>query len=297
MFKNILRIGLIILVLSPQFFTAQDRDDDWDRDSHKRRSYNWKWDWDWNDQDRPTIELNYGIGKLKHKNFGADYSDVGLAEIKLGFSSLDEYYYDYIYEYSEHFFFASNISTDLKQKNNDSLLLDSDLWRFGLGWRDGYGYNTGPVAFIPYTQFSLTWSKLKMQEYPDSTFAADITVLDKYNDSFRFGTSAEAGLMLEFDSFVGINASYETNVIFPRHLFWKHAGSVALEAIGLSTIDYFVDEIIDSSPAAGPILNFLLKSGFMYGFYHLQKDKMNWPFDTEAPLTYETFKFGASFIF
>lgn len=260
-------------------------------------NWNWDWDWQWNNQSRPMIELNYGSGTPKHSKFGSNLSKVGLAELKLGFSSVDYYFDPSILEFHERFFYASNISTDLKTKNNDPQLLDSDLWRFGFGWRSGYGYETGPIAFIPYIQYSISWSKLNMQEFPDSSLTGDIEILNKYNDSFRFGVSSEGGVRLEVARFIALNAAYETNTIFPRHLFWKHAGSLALEVIGLSTIDSFVEEILESSPAAGPILNFVLKAGYMYAFYHLKKDKMNWPFDSEAPLTYETFKIGTTFVF
>jgi hypothetical protein len=54
---------------------------------------------------------------------------------------------------------------------------------------------------------------------------------------------------------------------------------------------------MDSSPVAGPIMNFLLKGGYSYAFYKLKSEKMNWPFNTETPLTYETIKFGLTFSF
>ena len=70
-----------------------------------------------------------------------------------------------------------------------------------------------------------------------------------------------------------------------------------LEGIGYVSIDYFVNEVMDSTPAAAPIINFLLKNGFAYGVYLLEREKMNWPFETETPLTMETFKVGLTFTF
>jgi hypothetical protein len=40
-----------------------------------------------------------------------------------------------------------------------------------------------------------------------------------------------------------------------------------------------------------------LKGAYQYAFYTLTKDKMNWPFNTESPLTYENFKFGVTLTF
>ncbi|MFC2133023.1 hypothetical protein ACFLTH_00280 [Bacteroidota bacterium] len=262
------------------------------------RRADWDWDWRFNSHSRPMIEMNYGIGKPEHKNIGSKFPELGMAEIKLGFNSVDELYDSNIIDFEEQFFFASNLSTDLKiKKDDDPLTLDGDIWRFGFGLRDGYGYSMGAIALIPYTQYSISWSQLNMKEFPDSTLVEEINILNDYHDSFRFGVSAEAGAKFEIASFISVNAAYEANVIFPRHLFWKHMGSVSLELIGISTIDYFVDELIDSSPAIAPILNVLLKSGFMYGFYHLKKDKMYWPFDSGTLLTYESIKIGTTFVF
>lgn len=300
MFKKISLVFLIFLTFISTNMEAQKRKSDEDserRTETRSRNWNWDWDWDFNQHSRPMIELDYGMGEPQHNKFGSTFSKVGMAELKLGYSSIDDYYDESILDFRERFFFASNISTDLKSKNNDPLILDSDLWRFGFGWRTGYGYSLGAAALVPYVQYGLTWSKLSMKEFPDSTLHADTGILDQYNKSFRFGISTESGIKLEFASFIALHAAYETNVIFPRHLFWQQAGSFAVETIGISTIDYFVDEVIDSSPVAGPIINFLLKSGYMYAFYQLKKDKMNWPFDSGSPLTYEMFKVGATFIF
>ncbi|MBU1800304.1 MAG: hypothetical protein KKF21_18165, partial [Bacteroidetes bacterium] len=69
---------------------------------------------------------------------------------------------------------------------------------------------------------------------------------------------------------------------------------------GYNLLSRFTDDIVDRSPVIGTIFNFALKAGYQYGYYLLRKEDMNWPFNTsgnEAPLTFETFNFGVSFIF
>ncbi|OGU57343.1 MAG: hypothetical protein A2V66_03110 [Ignavibacteria bacterium RBG_13_36_8] len=293
MYKKLCFILMIISIGSLTNISAQNNNEL----NSRRKVLKWDFNWQWNSDSRPMIEVNYGLGEPKHSNFESSFSKVGLAELKIGYSSLDDYYRSPLLELEEKYFYASNISTELKSEDNDLSKLDSDLWRFGVGIRSGYGYNAGSVAIIPYIQYSLDWSKLNMKEFPDTTMQSDVETLNKYNNSFRFGTSSEGGIKIEFASFLALNASYETSVIFPRHLFWRHLGSVIVELMGYTTIDYFVDEIIDSSPAAGPILNFLLKAGYSYAFYHLKKDKMNWPFASESPLTFEIAKVGVTFAF
>ena len=62
-------------------------------------------------------------------------------------------------------------------------------------------------------------------------------------------------------------------------------------------LDNFIDEVSDSSPYATPVVDFLLNNGLSYAFFTLKKDRMNWPFETEAPLTYETIKLGITITF
>jgi hypothetical protein len=94
-----------------------------------------------------------------------------------------------------------------------------------------------------------------------------------------------------------LDAGYERSIVFQRHLFWKWAGSAVMETAAQGLLDGFINKIFCSSPAAGPIVNFVLKNALAYGIYELRKDKMNWPFNSEAPFTYDQFKFGMTFVF
>ena len=97
--------------------------------------------------------------------------------------------------------------------------------------------------------------------------------------------------------YVELNASYERSIVFRRHLFWKWLGSALIETAGQVAVDKFVDEIMDSTPCAGPIVSFVLKNALAYGAYELRMQKMNWPFKSEPPLSYDQFKVGINFVF
>jgi hypothetical protein len=66
---------------------------------------------------------------------------------------------------------------------------------------------------------------------------------------------------------------------------------------GLGMVSTFSDDIMKSSPLFGPIIYFVLKNGLAYAFYQGVKEKMNWPFDSETPMTMENIKFGISITF
>lgn len=282
---------------------AQNEEDENNEDDEQESEWNWDWDndwWDWK-HGRPFIEMNYGLGEPKHDKLTNKFANVGLAELKLGYSSI----YDLedegsIIEFNDRYSFASRIAVNIQSDKAGTNELESEMWRFGFGRRSGYGYNFENVRILPYSQNAAVWSQLEMKEYPLNESAEDIVdteILKRFDKNFRFGTLTEGGIRFEVGSLISLNAGYEATVVFPRHLVWKHLGSFIIETAGIEALDKFIDEIIDSSPAAGPIINFLLKNGFSYAFYTLKKEKMNWPFNTEAPFTYETLKFGVTFTF
>jgi hypothetical protein len=139
------------------------------------------------------------------------------------------------------------------------------------------------------------WTRLK--EIDPAQNDIDQNIFDLYYDTFRFGETSTAGLKIQFGSMVALNSGYEFSVVYSRHLFWYWLGSFAIEKGGMGLLDRFVDEILDGTPAAGPVLNWVLKNAYSYGFFLLRKENMNWPFSTAPPLTYETFKLGLSFTF
>jgi len=292
---------IILLVIFSVKLFAQD--DEYKRDRWRDRWEN-KWDM-WNEDQRPFLEFNYGFGEPKHKKLNSDFSETGLVEFKIGYSELEIYESDYILELDEKYLFASNISPDLKSGENNITGFDADAWRFGFGNRSSYGYKLGEISILPYSQSDFTWTKIDVNNLPDVTIlpfplpavVEDAEILGRYNGTFRFGNSNSAGIKIEISEFIGLNAEYETAVVYPRHLFWKQTGSFLIEQAGLQAVDYFVDEIMDRSPAAAPIVNFILRNSLSYAFYTLKRDDMNWPFKTETPLTYETVKFGLSFAF
>lgn len=281
--------------------------------NYNTRIRDWE-DWeDWGfefEYDRPFIEVNYGIGEPKNEDFTNDFSKIGLVELKLGYLKESSFYYDNIDDRKESFVLGSKIGTSLQSEDASSDEFRSTLYRFGIATRNTLGYYWGDVSLLPYHQDGFVWSRLESDDLVYNNQSFDVLlnllspedlnnyqVIERYRDAFRFGTINEGGIRLEFAETVSLNAGYEAAVIFPRHLFWKHAGSFIIEKAGQGALKFFIDEILDSSPVAGPIVNFILQNGYSYAFYLLKKDDMNWPFTTESPLTYETFKFGLTFTF
>jgi hypothetical protein len=106
-----------------------------------------------------------------------------------------------------------------------------------------------------------------------------------------------AGVDLRLGMFT-VNAAYTWDQVYPRHLFWKWAGTSVIEGIASGLVDAFVKAIGNSSPKAVPVMNFVLRNGLAYGFKSLRKSNMTWPFGADTPpLNIETFSVGATVSF
>jgi len=300
--------------LLAQIVDTTNAEEDEEFFERKRESW-WKSfenkDWtDWEFRGAPFIEANYGIGRIENKNMYYDFKRAGQVELKLGYSTREDYFDEKIIEFSDRYFFISRLGSDLIETDPKLNQMRSEMWRFGFAKRKGYGYKLGNFSVMPYNASGYVWTRLHMKDFPPNVWIAiyppppgqaeaiaDREFLDRVNNSFRFGTNTEAGINFDIASSVGFNVGYEASVLFPRHMFWKHLGSMIIEGAGMGLLEKFIDEISDSSPMSVPFVNFVLKGAYSYAFHHLKKDKMNWPFSTEAPLTYETIKFGMTFTF
>jgi len=266
--------------------------DSWDNDDWK--DFNFEFDL-FDSYKSPSISLTYGFSSINLQNFSGSFASPNIPEIKLGYTTEKPAWSEEgIIKYKYNYIFLSNVTTDISG-TPDADEIESNLWRFGFGWANGYGYDLGSAAIIPYNSYSLAWSKLDVKNFPVNE--QDKNKLTLYDDAFRFGTGSEAGLRIKVIRQVTLEAGYERSVIFERHLFWKWAGSALIEAAGHWALDSFVEKIMDSSPYAAPIVGFVLKSALSYGIYELRQDKMNWPFKSAAPLAYDQFKFGLTFTF
>lgn len=301
-YYKLLIIVLALLLSTPVF--SQDDSTKTDKD--------WEWHWDemddWEDwvadygfkKLRPAISLQYGLANMNRTDILSQFVDPALFELKLGYvKERDAWDTDYILKQSYRYLYLSNESNKLAGKEAAGTEIESDMWRFGFGWSSGFGYKIGESsAIIPYYSYTLNWSNI---DFKNTNVLADtskdVQILNLYDESFRFGTSSEGGVRVKLINNLMLDAGYERSIVFQRHLFWKWAGSALIEVAAQGLLDSFINEVFKSSPAAGPIVNFLLKNALAYGLYELRQDKMNWPFPSEPPIAYDQFKFGMTFVF
>ena len=292
---RLLKLSIFSLVFLLVNITAQAQDDDndwFDDDDNSYENFNF----DFHLHGNPTIEMNYGGSTNSLHLLTGKFNKANLAELKLGYTTENNLSStESIMKYKSKYFGLSNISYNLA-KNSVASNYDGDMWRFSAGVDRGYGYKPGQKsAIIFYSGNALTLSRLKIDN-PISNIGDSLS-LNMFRDAFRYGQKTEGGMKIQIIPQLVFSAGYERAMVFPRLLFWKWVGGVAIEAAGQAMIDEFVDKILDSTPIAAPVINFLLKNGLSYGIYELRKEKMNWPFNTAAPFLTDSYKFGVTFIF
>ena len=247
--------------------------------------------------DKPSIELTYGTSDIYLNNTSNNLANAGMIELKLGFTTKRKSYFGKnITGYENRYVFLGNASDKNNPKATGSGEINNDLWRFGFGTKDAYGLKFGSMEIMPYSSNSFAWSKFT---YDNGTILteSDKDKYDNFNDAFRFGSSTEGGINLQLTPGFSIQPQFESSIIFPRHLFGKQLMSSVIEMSGYYLIDNFTRKIMKNTPVAGTFVNFILKNAYDFGYYQLRKDKMNWPFNSAAPMRYYTYKIGLAFTF
>jgi hypothetical protein len=284
MLRKLIFTAFLISIFSPNIFAQQSSEK-----QDKAVKYNSRW----GIFEKPSIEASYGLANIGREGSGIGLADAGMLELKLGFTTQrNSSYGKNVLRYMNSFSYLSYFSTDLA-KRNENQGLSSQMWRFGTGKKDGLGVRIGSFSIMPYTATTIAWSRFNST----GSLTGIAAPLADFEETFRFGTTAESGLNLNVTNGVSLQAKYERSLIFPRHLFMKWAGSKIVEEGGLALLDGFTSEVLDNQPVAGTIVNFLLKSGYLYGINELRVTDMNWPFGGEAPMNYDTFKLGMTFTF
>lgn len=287
-------ITSLIMLFTPVFLKAQDSTE---------TKEEWKWELDQIDEwtawlnKKPAISLNYGFSDISRTDVVTPFANNNLIELKLGYAykKLSKYA-DFIDKSTFNYLFLNRNSTELAGGSGTTSDIETNNWQFGVAWSGGYGYIVGTEASItPYYTSTLNWTNIDFQD--DSLSADDERIKQLYDETFRFGTSYETGLRMQATRLIVLEAGYERAIVFERHLFWKWAGSGIIELAANGLLDVFIKEVFKSSPAAGPIVFFVLKSALGYGLYELRQDKMNWPFPSAPPIAFDNIKFGVTFVF
>jgi hypothetical protein len=190
---------------------------------------------------------------------------------------------------------VSRFSSDLSSTSLAQDEVGLDTWRIGFTTASGSGYRfgSGNLRLVLQSADSGGWFFTGLSGQAVHHLAApDSAILARYDTATRYGDSWESTVRLCLNRSLAVHLGYERTVVLPGFKTWYWLLSDGINLAALTVADEFVHAVEDASPHAAPVVAFLLRSGIEYGFYELRQKKMNWPFDTEAPLAFDTFKLG-----
>lgn len=286
--KLLLIIPFIFILNAPNFAQEEDLCDD-----HHEKTYKSKRSLGFKKGSNPFIKLNYGVNDYSHALAQEKFKRIGGIQVQLGYFNEKPHKEAFIINQSERFISFRLQSENLYEDNStNKILMKSNL--IGIGQNKNHGYKTKKMSFLLGTGKEFDWA---VNKFDRTQIGVDTTVLDIYKDKIKFGESYNSNVSLRLFDFVSLDFSYNFGLIFPRHLFWKHAGSLLFEEVVNGMLRSFIDKVFSNRPIAGPLVNFALKSTLNYAFYELKKERMNWPLKTDSPLTYDFYSIGLKFTF
>ena len=247
---------------------------------------------------RPAIALQYGMGDVQRHAFGGDLAPVGGLDVHLGYRVEQRIAgEDALFRRGNHFAYVGNLASRLHSDLPSTSEIGTDMWRFGVGDGDGYGYRfaseRGRLVLDNTDTFG--WYALDVEgEAVGNLSASDALMLEQFTSHTRFGESWESGVEVGLGDMLALRAGYERTAVFPSFKIWYWLLSSLIDQAALVAVDVFADRVEDTSPFASPIVRFVLVGAVQYGFYELRSEEVNWPFETEPPLDYEMFRFGVT---
>jgi len=240
----------------------------------------------------PSVVVLAGAGALGREGLVQQLRAPGVVSLHLGTAELaPKRRVGRLVEYSRHAVALSMGSSALGLGRGTEGLAQR-WWQFGLISEGGYGYRLGQTSSLLLTHGGgMCWTVFGLQDTVPEALAA-------FHERLRFGTQRSGALVLQFSPLMGVGICVERAAVFPAHLVWKHLGSALLEGAGHVLIEQFVERILRArTPAAAPVVSFVLHNGFAYGWYELLRRRMNWPFASPAPLRMDAVRLQLQWLF
>jgi len=262
-----------------------DKDEDfWDFEEFKFR---------FRKESHPFLKFKGGLNQFAHKSATENFRQTGNFEVQLGYTRRLRKSRSYLAAFKDRYIgFSLNNNNLYKSSRIEPNELSN--YQFSVGRSESYGYRTKALFISLGTGDEFNWTR---NTFNKNSIGPDSLILDFYKDAVRFGEAYNSEFSLQLFDFISLQANYKYGLIFPRHLFWKHLGSFVIEEVTRNLLEDYLEKVFSMRPAAGPVVNFILQSSLNYLFYEFKKERMNWPFKSVQPLTYDIYSIGLKFTF
>ena len=272
----------------------------------------------------PAIKLDYGWDNSSLKGNDKETLTNSLTSfgVTFGFSAKQDFF---PLAKSVKYAFSNKVISDDEKKSFNDALLDKEFWGLGFSYLMNGDGSSAPVSNLNslivinpvdlkgtgykfsdnfglnlLTGNNMAWYYLGLSHYDEAPTPEQLLIypdMELFNSTIRFGKKYQSEISLQCMRGFSIYGGANRMVIFPRTLFWKYLGSEIIYSAGGGVLNYFTGKIKTSNPYVYPAVDFILKTGLMYGISELQRSKMNWPINTAPPLIIDQYRVGVQFDF
>ncbi len=252
----------------------------------------------------PVIEMRVSNARFNLENLPApvEFNYSGTIQINLGYRTFEKKHPAGKY-FEKYISLAYSSNKFVNNSEAGFLPIDTEVWRLAAVNEVGYHHRLGVIGITPYYSsgyflynFDYSISTVCPAVYDGACISGN-EKLDRFTGTVHFGKNFEQGIKIGLGEKLSLDAGYTEQLFLPRFMTWKFFGSEILYGFSRVALDKFTRSIIQDSPALGSVIDVALVSGLNYLVYYFQKQNMNWPFRTEAPITSEGIKVGFSLIF
>jgi hypothetical protein len=217
--------------------------------------------------------------------------DFGIALVNKGKKVSMEFNFSAFYQFS-------------KQKNSGTGEFEMEYNGFGIKTPEvAFTYELGNLGFRFYYPIPIDfgWYKFSNVNYPSSFSEKERNFLENYNEQLKFSSAREFGLGLNIGNNFSLNLGYEGRLFHPSYKFLQQATGNAIE-LGVFAFSYLMTYTMFMSPGSNAsiytgLLFLLVPEATSFGMLQLRKNSINWPFESEAPLYYNSLKISANVYF
>ncbi len=247
------------------------------------------------------LDMTYGIGVYNHYDFSGKFAPVGSLELRYGRSEFNTFTTTNTY-INDWYLFTTYLDSRLSPFGVAAGEVATKAWRIGFKRRQGFGYGGRDFSFTPFVSQSVGLFTLAdfsdfLKPSDGETPQNDYLILNRFWNNFVFSDKTDYGFNFNIKNSFDILFGYQTAVISPRFLIWKWMGSGMIIKAGYNVLFHFADKWVNQMPVWGPIINFIARSAYLYGYYVIRKKDVFWPFETYTPLRYEGFNLSFSYKF
>lgn len=218
------------------------------------------------------------------------------AEIEYGFLRInDKLDIEDIFSFSSEFISLTNLSSHLKPRSIANHGITTDNWRFSAGMDNGFGYRIGDSRLFLYHTGALSLNRIDFEI--DASNEHDREIIKKMDVKYKFGTFFSGGLRYSLTPSVLAEVGYEHMLVFPDYNFWSWFGGWMIDNLAQRTIDFFEDDLMKYHGRDYPWVKFIYRNAVSLILYEFRRSQSFWPFESEAPLSYDGVKIGFTIVF